>query len=79
MAKVEVVTEVVKFNLELSKEEASTLLDVLKRVGGNATTSRRKYSEAVLAALVDAGVESEQSDLPYGSLRFEQTLYDQTW
>lgn len=67
MAKAEVITkeiEVVRYDsvevvqLELSQDEAQTLVDILARVGGTFDT-RRKHSTAVLNALEEVGIDFE--------------------
>jgi hypothetical protein len=40
--------------LELSKEEASTLYDILKRIGGCPDTTRRKYAQSIFDAMAKA-------------------------
>ena len=45
-----------KIVLELSKDEAETLREILQYVGGDPTYSPRKHAESLLKALRDAGV-----------------------
>ena len=51
----EVKTPVVK--LELEEVEAQAIADVLATVYGDPSTTRRKYTAAVLHALEDAGIK----------------------
>lgn len=46
------------FTLTISREEAVTLRVILANVGGNPLLSRRKFSDAVDAALASAGIRS---------------------
>jgi len=82
MAKAEVITkeiEVVRYDsvevvqLELSQDEAQTLVDILARVGGTFDT-RRKYSTAVLNALEEVGVDFD-TDLITNDLHGEQMVF----
>lgn len=41
--------------LTLTAKEAQTLVDILDFIGGSSTRSRRKYSDAIKAALESAG------------------------
>ncbi len=53
---VEQVTTVQEITLVLSKDEAETLMLVLRRVSGYPSGSRRQDTKATLQALQDAGV-----------------------
>jgi hypothetical protein len=55
MAKVEKIETVVQYTLTLSTSEAQEVINVLSRVGGHPDT-KRKYINAVFAALHDAGL-----------------------
>ena len=48
--------------LELSKEEAETILSILQKVGGDPVLSRRKHAQAVERAL-NAVVVHDTSDM----------------
>jgi len=41
--------------LRLTKTEADTLSDILERIGGSATSSRRKLADAIAKALSSVG------------------------
>lgn len=59
------------YTLELSQEEAQTLADVLSRVGGSMTDSRRRHTQAILDTLGDVGVNfGNKPDLGNGGLVF---------
>lgn len=66
----------VLYELVLTEVEAATLHTILRRVGGIPTHSPRKFSEAILDALVVAGAPrlydtDETEILVSGSIRFE--------
>ncbi|RQU14203.1 hypothetical protein DF152_17210 [Burkholderia cenocepacia] len=75
------VIEAAVVRLSLSDAEATFLVDVLANVGGNAAYTRRKYSDAISAALYRAGVRGlPRNDYGYvpdisksqGAIYFEQ-------
>lgn len=45
-----------RVQLELSLNEAETLSIVLAKIAGNATSTRRKYTDSISGALRDAGI-----------------------
>ena len=48
-----------RIQLGLSTDEAQFLADILNRVGGSPTLSRRRYQEPISAALRSAGLTAE--------------------
>jgi hypothetical protein len=72
-----IIPATVKVTLELSKEEAETLLAILGRVGGSPYHSRRQYAGAIYDALLTlSGLKYEPlkvSDMQ-SSLYFLDTL-----
>lgn len=46
-----------EYELRLTKNEAETLLKVVRNVGGNPRVSRRKHTQAIMEALEVAGVK----------------------
>lgn len=44
--------------LELTPEEAQTLLDITRNIGGNPTETRRKHSDSIASALRSVGYTS---------------------
>jgi AMMECR1 domain-containing protein len=62
--------EVVSVTLELTDSEANALRDIVGAVTGHNDTSRRRFANAIYAALCDAGVKGEgYADLA-GTLEF---------
>lgn len=59
-----VTTEVEVVNLELTREEASALRQVLGSVGGPPSTTRRGLIDSIMWALNDIGVKSRDLDDP---------------
>lgn len=57
--------------LELTMEEAETILAVLRCVGGDFERSRRGVADHVLYALQDAGVAGDTRDLLSAGIWFE--------
>jgi hypothetical protein len=63
-----------KVTLELSEDEAQFLVDVLRSVGGNEGTSRRRHGREILTAFrLDAGITRSTPDAGdmRGSIYFE--------
>ena len=60
---------VLSVTLDLTAEEAQTLYDVLRNVGGCPKKSRRRYASSVLDAMEEIGYESHQNDAK-GSIDF---------
>lgn len=56
MAKASPVTEVTEIDLKLNKAEACALATVLRRVFGDAFSSPRRHTQAVLSALIGSGI-----------------------
>lgn len=48
--------------LTLTEAEASTLNTVLRRVGGSAETTRRKYADSICLAMTEAGVADVETE-----------------
>lgn len=60
---------------QFTEEEAQTLRDILRRVGGDPEESRRKVSKRVLSVLYDSvGVGPKAPDL-VGNLVFNSPTY----
>jgi hypothetical protein len=55
--------------LELSKDEAQFLIDVLGAVGGSPLSSRRKHSKDIIQSLSNAGFKYRCTDFT-GTLMF---------
>jgi len=54
------VVEVPHIELNLTMEEAQTLLDICRKIGGSPRLGPRKHSDEILNALVAQGVSSPQ-------------------
>lgn len=67
-ASAEIITKTT-VTLEMTGEEASAVVAVLRKVGGYPEDTRRGYTANVLDALHNAGIESAAGDL-VGGLRF---------
>jgi hypothetical protein len=55
---IEVTTTVTGISLELTLDEATTLADIMSRVGGSPSTSRRGHTAAIYETLRAAGVKA---------------------
>ena len=70
------VTDTLGVDLKLDMEEAQTLTDILCRIGGHMTDSRRKHAQAILNTMRDAGIEyaADPEDLKGSdSIHFAET------
>lgn len=75
-AKIETVSHVV---LTLTMEEAVTLIDIMRRIGGDMIKSRRYHTDAIANTLEMAGVKHTENardiDDDYGRILFTPHNY----
>lgn len=62
--------------LELTPAEAQTLSDLVHMVGGDPKKSRRKYTQNILRALQDVGINSPDSDNRHPACRYNAADID---
>lgn len=62
--------------LELSKDEAQTLRDILRRIAGHHVTSRRRHAREMAIALESLGVKPSGRNDVSGGIEFEDSKGD---
>lgn len=71
MAKATAINSKPSFILELSCEEAEFIIDVMRKIGGNSKTSRRRHADNILKALRGAGASHTDARDSEGSIMFD--------
>jgi hypothetical protein len=69
-----VITMVEQFTINLDRDEAQVLHDILSRIGGDQLESRRRFSDSIYEALDSVGTFVEDTEV-YKDVSFDDSIY----